>query len=489
MSNIFPFVLSGGAGVRLWPLSRRDYPKQFLSLAGKQSLLQQSCQRLDDPVFAAPSILCNNEHRFLVAEQLLQLDLPWSQIIPEPVSRNTAPAALIATLLASKKDKEALVLLMPSDHTICDKAVFHKAIKKGIKAATKGHIVTFGIKPNSPHTGYGYIETINGTSDALEVSRFVEKPSKSKAEEYLQSDNFFWNAGIFLFSAKTMINTFKSHSPSIWEQCQLALENAEHDLGFLRLDQSAYEQCDNISLDYAIMQKATNIKCVPFETDWSDIGDWASLWDIGVKDENHNVTHGDVMLFDTKNSYIHTTDNTSLSVIGLDDVIAVSTGDAVLLAAKDRVQDVKIIVEKLKQNDRKEADHHIRVYRPWGWFEQATKGHRFQVKCLNIKPGAYLSLQSHQHRAEHWVVVSGTVEVTKGDKTFLMTENESTYIPNNEIHRLGNPGNQPAQLIEVQTGAYIGEDDIIRYEDDFDRKIDSRASCSPFSANENPDLV
>jgi len=473
MSNIFPFVLSGGSGERLWPLSRRSYPKQFLPLVGDQSLIQQSCQRLGDPMFSAPSILCNNEHRFLIAEQLQQLGLPWSQIILEPAGRNTAPAALTAALYEEKNDKDALILLMPSDHIIGDENGFRRTIKKGIKAAIEGHIVTFGVKPEKPHTGYGYIETINGSNDALDVSRFVEKPSRNKAENYVRSGNYFWNAGIFLYSAKTMIDAFKSHSTTLLKHCQAALEKAETDLDFLRLDKSAYAQCENISLDYAIMQKAANIKCVPFETSWNDLGAWSSLWEVGTKDDNNNVAHGDVMLFDTKNSYAYTTGSASLSLIGMENVVAVSTGDAVLVAAKDRVEDVKKIVNELKQHNRKEVDFHTRVHRPWGWFEEISEGYRYQVKCLHVKPGAYLSLQSHHYRAEHWVVVSGTVEVTVGDKVFLMTENESTYIPIGTTHRLGNPGKVPAQLIEVQTGAYVGEDDIVRYKDDFGRKDES----------------
>jgi len=468
-SLIKPFILSGGSGTRLWPLSRRAYPKQFLSLVGKQSMLQKSYQRVDASMFAAPSILCNQEHRFLVAEQLQQLGIQDPSIILEPVVRNTAPAALIAALLVEADDQDGLVLIMPSDHVINDNAGFRRSIEKGCRAAANGHIVTFGITPDKPETGYGYIETINRTDGIHDVSCFVEKPSREKAQEYLQAGNFLWNAGIFLFSAKTMIKEFETHAADILQHCRGALEKATIDLDFLRLDQLAYEQCDNISLDYAIMEKLDNSKCVSLESKWSDLGSWTSLWEIDGKDVDGNVTHGDTVLLDTKNSYVHCTDGICLSVIGMEDVIAVATDDAILLASKDKVQEVKKVVEKLKQNGREEATYHRRVYRPWGWYEGISEGYRFQVKCLMVKPGAKLSLQSHNHRAEHWVVVSGTVEVTVGDKISFLTENESIFIPIGTKHRLGNSGKLPAMLVEVQSGAYLGEDDIVRYEDDFDR--------------------
>ena len=468
-NNINPFILSGGAGTRLWPLSRSAYPKQFLPLVGEHSLLQQSCLRLDAPMFATPSILCNNQHRFLVAEQLQQLGLQNAQIVLEPVGRNTAPAALMAALLAGEQEG-ALVLLMPSDHVMSDRAGFQRAIEKGVDAARNGGIVTFGVKPDAAETGYGYIETTVSDNDILNVTRFVEKPSRKKAQEYLSAGNYYWNAGIFLYSAATMIEAFERHAPDILHHCRAARDNARTDLDFLRLDKAAYEQCENISLDFAIMEKTHDIQCVPLETAWSDLGAWPALWEVGDKDKEGNVTHGDTMLVDTKNSYVHSTDGTFLSVIGMEGVIAVATGDAVLVVPKSQAQHVKKVVEKLKNNGRVEIDDHTRVYRPWGWYEGISEGHRFQVKCLMVKPGAQLSLQSHHHRAEHWVVVSGTAEVTVGDKTFLMTENESTYIPIGTTHRLGNPGKLPALLVEVQSGAYLGEDDIVRYEDDFNRE-------------------
>lgn len=425
-SKISPFVLSGGSGTRLWPLSRRAYPKQFLNLVGDSSLLQQSCKRLGNPLFLPPIILCNNEHRFLVAEQLQEIGLFDARIVLEPVSRNTAPAALIAALIASKEGDDALVLLMPSDHVMTDEKGFRRTIKKELKSAENGRIVTFGVRPDSPETGYGYIETEQESDNVFDVVRFVEKPSKENAETYLESGHFLWNAGIFLYPAKIMIKAFKTHSPETLKHCQAALDKAKTDLDFLRLDKSAYEQCENISLDYAIMEKISDIKCVPLETQWSDLGAWPALWDIYDKDNEGNVTNGDVLLHDTTNSYAHSTDGICLSLISMDDVIAVATKDAVLLAPKHRAQDVKIIIEKLEQTGRIEHINHTRVYRPWGWYEGLDEGSRFQGKCLMVKPGVKLSLQSHHHRAEHWVVVSGTAEVTVGEKTFLMTENEST---------------------------------------------------------------
>ncbi len=475
--KIQPFILSGGSGTRLWPLSRRAYPKQFLSLDGDTSLLEQTCVRLDHSVFDPVSVLCNQEHRFLVAEQLLLAGQDKASIVLEPVGRNTAPAALMAALLAEKKSSDAVVLLMPSDHVIANDEAFLNSISKGLEEAKSGSIITFGVLPDAPETGYGYIEIKredNGDrqskSGGFNVLRFVEKPSLELAKEYISTDRFLWNAGIFLYSARTMIAAFEIHAPDVLGNCREALNKAVADLDFLRLDRGAYEKCENISLDYAIMEKITNIKCIPLETKWSDLGSWSALWNIGQKDKAGNVIKGDVVLHETENSYIHSSKDVCLSVIGMKDVIAVATKDAILISPKDRAQDVTELVETLEREGREEHLQHARVYRPWGWYEGLSLGHRYQVKCLMVKPGVQLSLQSHHHRSEHWVVVSGTVEVTVGKKTFMMAENESTYIPVGTIHRLGNPGKVPALLIEVQTGPYLGEDDIVRYEDDFNRE-------------------
>jgi mannose-1-phosphate guanylyltransferase / mannose-6-phosphate isomerase len=472
MSNdIHPFVLSGGSGTRLWPLSRSTYPKQFQPLAGDLSLLQQSCERVAGAAFGPISILCNSEHRFIVAEQLQQLGREGATIILEPVGRNTGPAALVAALVAVRRNPDALVLLMPSDHVISDTAAFQNSVKRGIPAARGGDVVTFGVKPDKPETGYGYIEIGAGTeSGAHAVNRFVEKPPINKAEEYLRAGTFLWNAGIFLYAAQTMIDAFAEHAPNTLESATAALDRAQTDLDFLRLDHTAYAQCEDQSLDYAIVEKTAAVACVPLESDWNDLGSWQALWDVGNKDSAGNVALGDVVLHDTRDSYVHSSDGACLSLVGMEGVIAVATSDAILVAPKERAQDVKHIVEKLKLSDRLEATHHKRVYRPWGWYEQRGEGARFQVKYLMVKPGAKLSLQSHHHRAEHWVVVSGTAEVTVNDKVFLMTENESTFIPLGARHRLSNPGKLPALLVEIQSGAYLGEDDIVRYEDDFNRE-------------------
>lgn len=417
-------------------------------------------------------MLCNNDHRFLVAEQLQQIGVDDATIVLEPIGRNTAPAALISALVALQRDPDALVLLMPSDHVITDTAGFQNSIAKGVDAAADGRIVTFGVKPDRPETGYGYIEIATALGDVFEVSRFVEKPDKTTAETYLQAGNFLWNAGIFLYSARGMIAAFEMHAPETLRHCRAALDGAKSDLDFLRLDATAYGQCENLSIDYAIIEKTDAVACVPLGSDWSDLGSWHALWEIGAKNGDGNVTHGDVVLHDTSDSYVHSPDGVCLSLVGMTGVIAVATHDAILVAPKDRAQDVKHIVDQLKQSGRAEAELHRRVYRPWGWYEQRGEGSRFQVKYLMVKPGAKLSLQSHHHRAEHWVVVSGTAEVTIDDKTFLMTENESTYIPLGAVHRLANPGKLPALLVEIQSGSYLGEDDIVRYEDDFNRDSD-----------------
>ena len=469
-TQIYPFILCGGSGSRLWPLSRSAYPKQFQPLAGDLSLLQQSYRRVTADGFAAVSVLCNVDHRFLVAEQVQQLGLGDTTIILEPASRNTAPAGLTAALSASRHDANALVLLMPSDHAIRNDDAFRTSIQRGMAAALAGNIVTFGVNPDKPETGYGYIDTGAGSGDgSLSVNRFVEKPPKEKAQAYLEAGNFLWNAGIFLFSAKTMIDAFAEHAPDTLGHARSAFEKATTDLDFLRLDPAEYALCEDTSLDYAILEKTSAIACVPLESDWSDVGSWHALWEIGDKDSAGNVVRGDAVLHDTRNSYVQSPEGVCLALVGMEDVIAVATHDAILIAPKERAQDVRHIVDDLKARGREEVTHHKRVYRPWGWYEQRGEGQRFQVKYLMVKPGAKLSLQSHHHRAEHWIVVSGTAEVVVDDKTFLLTENESTYIPLGARHRLGNPGRVPALLVEVQSGSYLGEDDIVRYEDDFNR--------------------
>ena len=469
-SNIFPFILSGGSGTRLWPLSRQAYPKQFLKLIGENSLLKQSCIRVNNSMFSAPSILCNHEHRFLVAEQLQELGIASPEIILEPVGRNTGPAALIAALTVAGKGGNDLVLLMPSDHVISDNKSFWSSITRGADAAKAGKTVIFGVKANTPETRYGYIETAEEEGEILDVVRFVEKPSSEKAEEFLRSNHFLWNAGIFLFSPDRMIKAFETYAPDTLRHCKAALERAIIDFDFLRLDKAAYEQCENISLDNAIMEKISNIKCVPLQTQWSDLGVWSAIWEQMNKDVHGNVTRGDVVLHDVNNSYTQSEDGVCLTLVGLDNIMAIATKDAILIASRDRAEDVKHVVEKLKVQGREEVINQTRVYRPWGWHECLSRGKRFKVKCLMVKAGTQLSLQRHTHRAEHWVVVSGAAEVTLDDRTFLLSENEATYIPVGTKHRLGNPGKVPTVMIEVQSGSYLREDDIVRFEDDFGRE-------------------
>ncbi len=467
---ITPFVLSGGSGTRLWPLSRRAYPKQFIKdIAGETSLLQQTCRRLDDRMFTAPTVLANVEHRFLVAEQLRELNLAPEAIVLEPVGRNTAPAIATAALMAAERDENALMIVLPSDHVISDAEGFRQSIRAGTGAAKAGHIVIFGVRPTAPETGFGYIETRSGDTPVAEVAAFTEKPTRKTAEGYVASGRHYWNAGMFLGAARTFLQEFETHAPHILDHCRAALDSAVPDLDFLRLDKAAFEQADGISFDYAVMEKVSGVKCVPLQTEWSDLGSWPAIWDIADKDPNGNVTTGDVLLYETSNSYVHSTEGTCLSLIGLDGYFAVATRDAVLVAPKDRAQDVKHIVSRLMQDDQEKVINHMRVYRPWGWYEGLSSGVRFQVKCLSIKPGARLSLQSHHHRAEHWIIVSGSVKVTIDGETRLLAENQSTYIPIGSTHRLENPGKIQALLIEVQSGAYLGEDDIVRYEDSYGR--------------------
>ena len=469
MSQVFPVILSGGSGTRLWPLSRQAYPKQFLNLAGDGSLLQQTCRRLADPLFADPVILGNHEHRFLIAEQMQETGRNAAAIVLEPMARNTAPAAAIAALMAAREDPERLVLLMPSDHVIEDAAGFTHSVKAGIAAARADRIITFGVRPETPETGYGYLETGNERDGVFAVARFIEKPDRARAERFLEQGNFYWNAGIFLFSARALIAAFEAYQPAMLAACRASLEGAVHDLDFLRLAAEAYGECENISLDYAVMERAEGVGCVPLEAQWSALGAWSAVWELTNKDAQGNVARGDVMLLDTSNSYAHSTDGACLTLVGLDNVMAIATKDAILVTSRERAQDTRMVVEKLIASGRSEALNHTRIYRPWGWFEGLDRGKRFQVKCLMVKPGAQISLQCHFHRAEHWTVVSGTVEVTLDEETFLLAENQSAYIPIGARHRLTNPGKVPALLVEVQSGTYLGEDDIVRFQDDYGR--------------------
>jgi mannose-1-phosphate guanylyltransferase/mannose-6-phosphate isomerase len=469
MAEILPFILCGGAGTRLWPLSREALPKQFHKIRGSGSLFQQTYRRVQGSLFADAWVLSNQQHRFMIAEQIDLIGFNPRNIVLEPASRNTAPAAGTAAILGAQNNPEQLVLLVPSDHDIADTGAFVGAVEAGIPAAEEGALVTFGVEPDCPHTGYGYIETEKGNSPDLRVVRFVEKPSRDVAEQYLNSGCFYWNAGIFLFKASALVSLFERHAPDILEACHRALDGATTDFGFLRLG-DAYAEAPSISLDYAIAEKAENIRCVPLNTAWSDVGSWSAVWGLLEKDDLGNATFGEaeVIIEEARGSLVYS-DQALVALVGVENLIVVATQDAVLVASKEHAENVKQVVERLKANGGAYALHHKRVYRPWGWYQGLDEGDRYQVKCIMVKPGGKLSLQSHFHRSEHWVVVRGTLEVTRGEELELLTENQSTYIPVGKVHRLANPGKIPAFLIEVQSGPYLDEDDIVRFEDIYSR--------------------
>jgi mannose-1-phosphate guanylyltransferase / mannose-6-phosphate isomerase len=414
-------------------------------------------------------VLSNSRHRFLIAEQLAEIGAHAANIVLEPKGRNTAPAACTAALIAARTDPNAIVLLAPSDHMISDADAFGAAVKTGLGPARDGALVTFGVEPDCPHTGYGYIETGKTGGPALAVKRFVEKPTREVAEAYLDSGGFYWNAGIFLFKAETLIELLQMHAPEILAACRRALDDAVEDLDFLVLG-AAYAQAPAISLDYAVAEKAGNLACVPLEAPWSDVGSWSAVWDFMDKDASGNVVQGDgkVIVTETSNSFAYS-DHACVALVGVENLVVVAMEDAVLVMSKEHAESIKAVVESLKGNGQDLALQHNRVYRPWGWYQSLNRGDRYQVKCIMVKPGGKLSLQSHHHRSEHWVVVRGTLEVTKGDDTELLSENQSTFIPIGKKHRLADPGKIPAFLIEVQSGAYLDEDDIIRFEDIYRR--------------------
>ena len=461
---IHPVILSGGSGTRLWPLSRSHYPKQFLALDGDKSMLQETALRVQGEGFADPIIICNEEHRFLVAEQMREIGVSTAAIVLEPVGRNTAPAAVVAALLVDGGE----ILVLPSDHVVRDVPTFHDALKVAELAAQSGQFVTFGIIPDSPETGYGYIQKGNGEGRVNSVARFVEKPDLENAQRFVLSGEYLWNSGMFLFPVAPLLEEIEVLTPGIRGACEAAVKDGVKDLDFLRLGKEAFEAVESISIDYALMEKTTKASVVPVDMGWSDVGAWTALWDIEDKDANGNVIEGDVLALDTKNAYLRSS-GPMLATVGLDDVVIVATPDAVLVANKNRVQEVKTIVESLKADGRCESDVHTTVYRPWGSYAVLNLGENFQVKLIEVKPGATLSLQRHQKRAEHWVVVEGEAKVTRGEDVFCLRENESTFIPLGEIHRLENPGNGPLKVIEVQSGSYLGEDDIERFEDTYGR--------------------
>jgi mannose-1-phosphate guanylyltransferase/mannose-6-phosphate isomerase len=448
------------------------YPKQLLPLFGERTMLQDTVQRLSTVEDIGPVIcVCNDEHRFLVAEQLREIDADTGTIILEPCGRNTAPAAAIAAMMLLESRPGSLMLVMPADHVILDRKAFVESIESGRCAAEAGKLVTFGIVPLTPETGYGYIRAEHddgSTSDVRPVVEFVEKPTLERAESYLASGDYFWNSGMFLFRPETYLAELEAARPEMFASCRNALNQARRDLDFLRLDQKSFEACPSDSIDYAVMEKTAIGVVAPLDAGWNDVGAWSALWDVHNRDEEGNVKRGDVLVHGVRNCYLHATSRL-VAVVGVDDHVIVETADAVLVASKDRVQEVKAIVEQLKLQDREEPLIHRRVYRPWGSYETVDQGERFKVKRITVKPGAALSLQLHHHRAEHWVVVTGNAIVTVGEKRVPLAENQSIYIPVGAHHRLENPGDEPVELIEVQSGEYLGEDDIVRLEDNYGR--------------------
>jgi mannose-1-phosphate guanylyltransferase / mannose-6-phosphate isomerase len=470
-AKIVPVILSGGSGTRLWPLSRAHYPKQLQSLHTKLSLLQETASRLTDGEFAQPLVICNQEHRFIVAEHLKEIGIKPEAIILEPIGRNTAPAATVASIVAQKQDPDAIILMMPSDHVINDTKAFRTAIKTALPAAIDGSFVTFGIQPTKPETGYGYIKRSKETLEqegCFKVDLFVEKPSLADAKTFISKGDYYWNGGIFLFSASKFISELERYSPNIVQSCDLAVSKAVSDLDFQRLDEAAFAACPSISIDYAVMEKSQSVVVVPVNMGWSDVGSWDALWQLLDKDDNGNVVAGDVILKNTKNSLVRS-ENTLIAAVGLENTIIVATDDAILVSNRGSSQEVNLIVDNLKSANRSEHLSHSKVYRPWGWFQTLETRDQFQLKVINLNPNTKISLQRHKHRAEHWVVVVGTATVTRGDKIIKLEKNESTYIPIGMVHRLENKTNETLEIIEVQSGSYLREDDIERFDDEYGR--------------------
>ena len=466
MAQLQPVLLSGGSGTRLWPLSREAYPKQFLPLAGDDTMVQATWRRVEALADLAPIVVANEEHRFLVAEQLRQVGAPVPAILLEPVGRNTAPAIAAAALQAMAGGADPLLLVLPSDHVVRDVAGFQRAVREASSAAEAGALVTFGIVPDAPETGFGYIQAEAG--DGLrQVLRFVEKPDAATARSYLDAGGYYWNSGMFLFRASRYLEELARFRPDIVDAVRAAHATARHDGDFVRLDKGAFSACPSDSIDYAVMEKTADAMVLPVDIGWNDVGSWSALWDVAERDADGNAHHGDVIAVDSRNSYAYA--QRLVALVGVDDIVVVETDDAVLVARKDKVQEVKQVVARLKQEQRSQAVLHREVHRPWGSYDSVDTGGRHQVKRIKVKPGAALSLQMHHHRAEHWIVVSGTAKVTRGDETLLLSENESTYIPLGVKHRLENPGKVPLELIEVQSGSYLGEDDIVRFEDVYGR--------------------
>ncbi|WP_375737460.1 mannose-1-phosphate guanylyltransferase/mannose-6-phosphate isomerase [Pseudomonas boanensis] len=468
---MIPVILSGGSGSRLWPLSRKQYPKQFLALAGDQTLFQQTLQRLSFEGMQPAVLVANQDHRFIVQEQLDGIGLEAQSMLLEPFGRNTAPAVAIAAMQLVAEGRDELMLVLPADHVLKDQRAFQQALALATIAAERGEMVLFGVPAERPETGYGYIRgQVDGNlPDGISrVAQFVEKPDEARARQYVESGDYFWNSGMFLFRASRYLEELKHHDVDIYDTCLLALERSKRDGIAVSIDPATFACCPDNSIDYAVMEKTARACVVPLSAGWNDVGSWSSIWEVHDKDKNGNVTKGDVVVQDSHNCLVHG-NGKLVSVIGLEDIVVVETKDAMMIAHKDRVQDVKKLVNKLDADGRSETQNHCAVYRPWGSYDSVDMGGRFQVKHITVKPGAQLSLQMHHHRAEHWIVVSGTAQVTCDDKTFLLTENQSTYIPIASVHRLANPGKIPLEIIEVQSGSYLGEDDIERLDDVYGR--------------------
>lgn len=461
---ILPVIMAGGSGSRLWPLSRSLFPKQFISLASDLTMLQETMQRLDGLEHSNPMLICNDEHRFLVAEQLRQQTVESSGIILEPAGRNTAPAIALAALQAVKNGDDPLLLVLAADHVIRDTSAFIITVQTAVKSAQSGKLVTFGIVPTKPETGYGYIKQGQEEGEAYQVAKFVEKPDLATANTYLESGEYYWNSGMFLFQASRYLEELKAFRPDILSACEAAMNGSRHDLDFIRLDEQAFLACPDESVDYAVMEQTSAALVVPMDAGWSDVGSFSALWEVSDKDSDGNVTSGDVLTEQTGNSYIYS-QNKLVSTVGVDNLVVIETKDAILVADKDKVQDVKSIVNQLKDQGRSEALQHREVYRPWGSHDEIADGNRYHVKHLRVKPGERTALQLHHHRAEHWIVVEGTAKVTNGEKSYLLSENESTYIPLGAPHRIENPGRVDLHLIEVRSGSYLEEDDIVRLEE------------------------
>ena len=473
---IIPVILSGGSGTRLWPLSRALRPKQLLSLVNDTTMIQDTVSRLQGiSQLAAPIVVCNEEHRFMIAEQMREIDItPSAIILLEPVGRNTAPAVAISAMKAMQlvETDDVVILVLPADHVIQNIQAFHEAVNVGYQSALNNKLVTFGIIPDAAETGYGYIKAgaaVDDNEKVRQVEQFVEKPDKSTAESYIKQGDYYWNSGMFMFKASEYLSELEKFNKPMLDASQEALQQGESDLDFIRLNKEIFENCPADSIDYAVMEKTKQSVVMPVDISWNDIGSWTALWEVGESDERGNVTHGDVCVIDSDNSYIHS-ENRLVSVVGVKDHVIVETPDAILVAHKDAAQNVKAIVDELKLNKRQEATTPHKVFRPWGTYQCIDADERFQAKRIMVNPGARLSLQLHHHRAEHWIIVKGTAKVTCGENEFFMSENESTYIPLGEKHRLENTGKIPLELIEVQTGSYLGEDDIVRFDDVYGRK-------------------